>query len=116
MPARSARVASEAAVAEAIRRTKAESGYLMDPHTACGLVALEAALPQGAVPGVVLSTAHPAKFPDAMERITGERPGLPERLSGLLAAPERYPVLDNDPARVKRFVEETVRSATEEVS
>lgn len=111
-----ARMASEAAVTEAIRRTKTESGYLMDPHTACGLVALEAALPQGEAPGVVLSTAHPAKFPDAMERITGERPGLPERLSGLLEAPERYPVVDNDLASVKRFVEETVRSATEVVS
>ncbi len=111
-----AAAAREADVADAIRRTKANSGYLMDPHTACGLVALEAETAQSEVPGVVLATAHPAKFPDAMETITGERPGLPERLSTLLTDPERYPVLANDLAEVKRFVAETVRSETEEVT
>jgi threonine synthase len=104
--------ASEAQVADAIRRTKAASGYLMDPHTACGLVALESAGPQTQTPGIVLSTAHPAKFPDAMERITGERPGLPPRLSTLLTDRERFPVLDNDLDAVKRFVESAVRSAS----
>jgi threonine synthase len=101
--------ASEAQVADAILRTKSSSGYLMDPHTACGLVALEASAPPSEVPGIVLSTAHPAKFPDAMERITGARPGLPARLAALLTDPERYPVLDNDLAAVKRFVEGAVR-------
>jgi threonine synthase len=103
--------ASEAQVADAIRRTKAASGYLMDPHTACGLVALEGAGAQSQTPGIVLSTAHPAKFPDAMERITGERPGLPPRFSTLLTDPERFPVLENDLEAVKRFVEGAVRKA-----
>jgi len=101
--------AGEALVADAIRRTRLASGYLMDPHTACGLVALERAAPQSETPGIVLSTAHPAKFPDAMERITGERPGLPPRLASLLSEPERFSVLDNDLAAVKRFVEGAVR-------
>jgi threonine synthase len=104
--------ASEAEVADAIRRTRVVSGYLLDPHTACGLVALEKTVPQSAVPGIVLSTAHPAKFPDAMERITGERPGLPPRLSNLLTDAERYPVLENDVEAVKRFVEGTVQPAS----
>jgi len=104
--------ASEQDVADAIRRTKASSGYLMDPHTACGLVALEAAAPQSEVPGIVLSTAHPAKFPDAMEKITGERPGLPPRLATLLTDPERFPVIENDLGAVKRFVEGAVRTAS----
>jgi threonine synthase len=107
-----AAAASEAQVAEAIRRTKAESGYLMDPHTACGLVALEGAAPQSDVPGIVLSTAHPAKFPDAMEKITGERPGLPSRLSSLLTDTERFPVIENDLGAVKQFVEGAVRTAS----
>jgi threonine synthase len=104
--------ASEAEVADAIRRTRVASGYLLDPHTACGLVALEKTVPQSAVPGIVLSTAHPAKFPDAMERITGERPGLPPRLSNLLTDAEGYPVLENDVEAVKRFVEGTVQPAS----
>ena len=103
-----AAAASEAAVADAIRRTRAASGYLLDPHTACGLVALETQGAQSDVPGVVLATAHPAKFPDAMERITGERPRLPERLSSLLTDTERFPVFDNDLGKIKSFVETTV--------
>jgi len=108
--------ASEADVADAIRRTKAESGYLLDPHTACGLVALERSGSQSEVPGIVLSTAHPAKFPDAMERITGERPALPPRLASLLTDPERFPVIENDIAAVKRLVEAQVRPASAGVS
>jgi threonine synthase len=103
-----ARSADEAAVTGAIRRIRATSGYLMDPHTACGLVALEKAAPQSRVPGIVLSTAHPAKFPDALERITGKRPPLPPSFASLLTDPERYSVLENDVGAVKRFVEGAV--------
>ena len=103
--------AGEAEVADAIRRTQAASGYLLDPHTACGLVALEKTGPQSEVPGIVLATAHPAKFPDAMARIMGARPALPPRFATLLTDPERAPVLDNDLSAVKRFVEGAVRPA-----
>ena len=101
----SAAAASEDEVANAIRSVKRDSGYLMDPHTACGMVALEKCVPEGSVPRVVLSTAHPAKFPDAMQEITGERPALPPRLASLLTDPERYPVLENDLGAVERYVE-----------
>lgn len=103
--------AGEAEVADAIRRTKERSGYLLDPHTACGLVALEKTEPQSEVPGIVLATAHPAKFPDAMARIMGARPALPPRFATLLTDPERAPMLDNDLSAVKRFVEGAVRPA-----
>ncbi|MFX8605095.1 hypothetical protein ABTM12_19810, partial [Acinetobacter baumannii] len=55
-------------------------------------------------PTVILSTASPAKFPDAMEAITGERPGLPPRLSHLMTDPERFEVLPNDLKAVQGFV------------
>jgi threonine synthase len=101
--------ASEAEVAETIRATRAASGYLLDPHTACAMVAAKkSARPQ--LPMIVLATAHPAKFPDAMQAITGERPPLPQRLQTLLAAPERLSVLPNDLAAVQRFVTERVKS------
>ncbi len=78
-----AAAASEDDVADAIRRLEAECGYLADPHTACALVAAERVLGSGGgTPQVVLATAHPAKFPDAMQAITGARPPLPERLAG----------------------------------
>jgi len=101
--------AGEDEIAAAIRRVKADSGYLMDPHTACAEVARAKLLPEGGTPVVLLATAHPAKFPDAMEAITGERPALPAGLDGLLAAPERIASLPNDLAAVERFVEANAR-------
>jgi threonine synthase len=86
----------------------------MDPHTACGVVAAERALgPDGATPQVVLSTAHPSKFPDAIAAITGKRPALPERLSGLLTAHERFAVIDNDLREAERLVESITRATSE---
>jgi threonine synthase len=98
----------EAAVADCIRRVRAESGYLLDPHSACGVVAARKALTTQSshIPHVALATAHPAKFPDAIAAITGERPALPPRLDALMSDAERIHVLPNDLAAVERFVEE----------
>jgi threonine synthase len=108
--------ASEAEVATAIRQVRAESGYLMDPHTACAWVALGKRRSEDPVPKVVLATAHPAKFPDAITRITGERPALPPRLSPLLTREERYAVLANDLAAVEAHVAAAVRTVSGAVS
>jgi threonine synthase len=91
-------------VAACIRRVRAASGYPLDPHTACGVVALEKTPTQGETPHIVLATAHPAKFPDALEAITGARPPLPPRLASLMTDPEHMTVLPNDLAAVQRFV------------
>lgn len=109
-----AAAASEDEVAGAIKRVLASSGYLIEPHTACGVHAFDACGNGGAgeVPEVVLSTAHPAKFPDAIEEITGMRPGLPASLSNLMTDPERFEVLDNDQAAVEAYVEDTGRAAS----
>jgi threonine synthase len=102
----------EAAVADCIRKVKAESGYLLDPHSACGVVAARKTMDTDSqhVPRIALATAHPAKFPDAMQAITGERPGLPQRLASLMSDPERITVLPNDLAAVQLFVEDRARS------
>jgi threonine synthase len=98
----------EEAVADCIRRVRAESGYLLDPHSACAVVAARKTLTSQTrhIPHVALATAHPAKFPDAIEAITGERPALPPRLASLMSDPERVSVLPNDLKAVERFVEE----------
>jgi threonine synthase len=93
-------------VAGCIRRVKAESGYLLDPHTACGVVALGKMRSPAQTPRVVLATAHPAKFPDTMQEITGARPALPPHMATLMTDPERISVLPNDLATVQRFVAE----------
>jgi threonine synthase len=101
---------SEDEIAAAIRRVKADSGYLMETHTACAEIAAKRIGPETTTPRIILATAHPAKFPDAMEAITGERPGLPPRLANLLNDPERTTLLPNDLAAVERFVETNARA------
>jgi threonine synthase len=61
----------------------------------------------------VLSTAHPAKFPDAVERACGIRPSLPDWLADLLERTERVTVLPADQAAVERFVLDAARAAQE---
>jgi threonine synthase len=99
-----AAAASEADVAGTIRATEHASGYLAEPHTACALHAAAASLDERAGARIVLATAHPAKFPDAMAMITGRRPPLPPRLGDLLSKPERMQALPNDLAAVERHI------------
>jgi threonine synthase len=84
--------------------TYARTGLLVDPHTAVGLGAAAARRPAPGVPMVTLATAHPAKFPDAVERATGIRPPLPPALADLFDRPEHTTVLPNDLAKVETFV------------
>jgi threonine synthase len=87
-----------------IRRLHTATGYLADPHTAIGIAAARAFPCAGGVPVVAMATAHPAKFPDAMERATGHRPALPPRLADLFERPEKFTVLPNDLAAVQTAV------------
>jgi threonine synthase len=100
-------------VAACIRRVRARSGYLLDPHTACGVIAAERPSMIAATPQVVLATASPAKFPDAIETILGERPPLPPRLATLMTDTERIAVLPNDLAAVERFVAQCAKTGGE---
>ncbi len=65
-------------------------GQVIDPHTAIGLAAARRAGLAADVPVVTLATAHPAKFRDAVERATGQRPALPARIGDLFDREERY--------------------------
>jgi threonine synthase len=108
-----ARRADEDEVASAIRTVKRETGNLIDPHTAVGIAVAEKEHRDPATPMVVLSTAHAAKFPDAVEATCGVRPELPEWLSDLNKRPERVTVLPVDQSAVERFVLSTSRAAQE---
>ena len=101
--------ASEIEVAACIRLLKDKHGYSADPHTTCGLVAAS----KVAVPGnvVTLATAHPAKFPDAVGKITGERPALPPRLAHLMTDKEHFEVLPNSLEAIEKFVKSHTQSA-----
>src|SRR5690625_113448 len=92
-----------------IARCHAACGEVIDPHTAVGLAAARAQRGDGgrgdpAVPLVTLATAHPAKFPDAVEQAIGRRPELPLRLADLHQRPERFQVMQAEEGALKDFL------------
>jgi threonine synthase len=105
--------ADEQEVAATMRTVRRETGCFVDPHTAVGLAVAEKESRDPALPMVVLSTAHPAKFPEAVEAACGARPALPEWLSDLNQRPERVTRLPADQSAVERFVLATSRAAQE---
>ena len=109
-----AAAASEADVAAAINRVLHDSGYLLDPHTACAVVAAERVLANlNGTPKVILATAHPAKFPEAMKSIAGVHPALPARLENLMTDAERIDVLPADLKAIEAYVEGAARAVRE---
>ncbi|MBB3896818.1 threonine synthase [Roseococcus suduntuyensis] len=96
-----------------IRHWHERADYLADPHTAIGLAAARAHAPADAsIPVITAATAHPAKFPDAVQQATGFRPPLPPALADLYDRPERFSVLPNDLAAAQGFVRaHTLRNA-----
>jgi threonine synthase len=89
-----------------IREVHAATGVLVDPHTAVGLHAGRAKRRDRSIPLVAIATAHPAKFPEAVEEATGQRPALPPSMADLFNRKERLAVLPNDLARVQAFIRE----------
>jgi threonine synthase len=99
---------SEEETSAMIARALPEMGELLCPHSAVGVDVAQDFL--GAVPMVTLATAHPAKFPDAVEAASGLRPGLPPRMADLFDKPERVQRVENDLAALEQVIEEGIRA------
>jgi threonine synthase len=96
--------ADEAETAATIARLYRAAGYLADPHTAVGLAAAAKVKGDSSVPMIALSTAHPAKFPAAIEASTGRLPPIPARLEAALAGKEDYTTIDAAPDAVRALI------------
>jgi threonine synthase len=105
--------ADEQEAAAEIRAWMREADYCVDPHTAVALAVAEKETRDPAVPMVVLSTAHPAKFPEAVKAACGTAPALPEWLADLPKREERVTVLPTNQAAVEKFVVSASRAARE---
>lgn len=92
------------AIRAEIRGTYEATGIILDPHTAVGVAAARQTRRDPDVPMICLATAHPAKFPDAVESAIGIRPELPEHLAGLLDRTERFDTLPLDLDLIKAHV------------
>jgi threonine synthase len=108
----------DALTLKTVAQVHAETGMLIDPHTAVAIAAARAEI-EGmntddetrATPMIALASAHPAKFPDAVARATGIRPALPPALANIMERRERVTVLPNDAGAVARFVRAHARRA-----
>jgi len=92
---------------ETLAQIKAEisrSGELLCPHSAVGVKVADEH--QGATPMITLATAHPAKFPDAVEQASGIRPALPDRMADLFDRPERVTRVANDLDALETLIRE----------
>ena len=105
--------ADEQESAATIRAWMREASYCADPHTAVALAVAEKEARDPSIPMVVLSTAHPAKFPDAVRAACGRTPALPDWVGDLNARPERVIVLPADQTKVEQFVASASRAAHE---
>ncbi|NBX04080.1 MAG: threonine synthase [Alphaproteobacteria bacterium] len=88
-----------------IAETFAATGELLDPHTAVGLCAAHKARADNTTPLVLLATAHPAKFPDAVTAASGVHPALPAHLADLFSREERLDELPCDATAIKKFIQ-----------
>ena len=95
--------ANDAETLAVMKRIYADSGMLVDPHTAVGIASAEACAEPG-VPTITLATAHPAKFPDAVQKATGVHPALPDHVADLFDREERIVNLPNDLQAIEAFV------------
>ena len=90
---------------EVIGEVYGETEYLLDPHTAIGVESARRCRRDATVPMVTMGTAHPAKFPDAVNHSgVGVEASLPAHLSDLLEREERFTVLNNDLAEIQDFM------------
>lgn len=101
--------ATMAETAETIRSTLETSNYLLDPHTATA-VRVAANSKASAAPRIVLGTAHPAKFPAAVEAACGVSPQLPSWLAGLTTSEEKYTVLPSDKKMLEDYISRHARA------
>ena len=99
----------DAGTAKLIGDVHKETGYLLDTHSAIGVGAARARRWDKAVPMVILATAHPAKFPDAVKAASGVHPELPSHLSDLYEREEKYTELPGSFDAIKGYIEKTLK-------
>jgi threonine synthase len=101
----------DAGTLAAIADCRKRYGETLDPHTAVGYAVAQQHRRDTGVPMIVLATAHPAKFPDAVQKATGERPALPPRLADLYQRTERVDGIPNDVTMLKELIDDRMAAA-----
>ena len=95
---------NDSETSEAIAEQYRSKGHIVDPHTAVALASAKNFSDKSSAPMIVVSTAHPAKFSEAINRATGQEVAIPEQLAELLKKPECYRCISNQPEELKELI------------
>jgi threonine synthase len=98
---------NENEVLEIIKEVNRKHDVLLDPHSAIGFGALKKINIEGN--NVVLATAHPCKFPDAIDKSIGTKPNLPDELKYIMDEKENYDIISNNLSKTKQYIKEKIQ-------
>ena len=87
-------------------RDSKKTGYILDPHSAVGYAASKLMNSKGSI--VTLGTAHPSKFPLAVEKSINKKPDVPERLKKIMDKQENFYKMEIDLAKIKNFISSNI--------
>jgi len=97
---------SEKEVLDTIKEVHIKYGIILDPHSAIGFGSLNKAKIDGN--NIVLATAHPCKFPDAINKSIGVKPDLPDELKYVMDEKENYDILTNNLGKTQKYIKEKI--------
>ena len=98
---------NEEEVIETIRNIYNKYNVILDPHTAIGLGALNKINIEG--DNIVLATAHPCKFPDAIDKSISIKPSLPSELQYIMDKKEHYDIVPNNVSKTKQYIKDKLK-------
>jgi len=98
---------NENEVLDIIKEVHSKYDIVLDPHSAIGFGALKKVNIDGN--NVVLATAHPCKFPDAIDKSIGTKPNLPQELKYVMSEKENYDIISNNLSKTKQYIKEKIQ-------
>jgi threonine synthase len=97
---------SEKEILDTIKEVQVKYGIILDPHSAIGFGSLNKVNLEGN--NVVLATAHPCKFPEAIDKSIGIKPDLPEELMHVMGEKENYDIISNNLSKTQQYIKEKI--------
>ena len=97
---------NEKEVLDIIKEVHIKYGIILDPHSAIGFGSLNKVKIDGN--NIVLATAHPCKFPEAINKSIGVKPNLPDELKYVMDEKENYDIISNNLGKVQQYIKEKI--------
>jgi threonine synthase len=97
---------SEEEILDTIKEVHIKYNIILDPHSAIGFGSLNKVNLEGN--NIVLATAHPCKFPEAIEKSIGIKPDLPDELKYVMDEKENYDIISNNLSKTQQYIKEKI--------